>query len=66
MGLPAPLASHILYPSIVSKDARAVTPFAELVQHSATAAWLFIPSAILLGAPHGRERNLRHISRRLI
>ncbi|MBI1774135.1 MAG: sulfite exporter TauE/SafE family protein [Proteobacteria bacterium] len=30
-------------------------PFAELVHESATAAWLFIPSAILLGALHGLE-----------
>ncbi|MGO4125253.1 nickel/cobalt efflux transporter [Inquilinus sp. YAF38] len=32
-----------------------MTPFAELVQQSATAAWLFVPSAILLGALHGLE-----------
>ena len=32
-----------------------MTPFAELVQQSATAAYLFIPSAILLGALHGLE-----------
>lgn len=29
--------------------------FAELIQQSATNAWLFIPSAILLGALHGLE-----------
>lgn len=32
-----------------------MTPFAEIVQQSAYAAWLFIPSAILLGALHGLE-----------
>jgi nickel/cobalt exporter len=30
-------------------------PFADLVQQSANATWLFIPSAILLGALHGLE-----------
>ena len=32
-----------------------MTPFAELIQQGATNAWLFIPSAILLGALHGLE-----------
>lgn len=32
-----------------------MTPFAELLQHGADHAWLFIPSAILLGALHGLE-----------
>jgi nickel/cobalt exporter len=32
-----------------------MTPFAELVQHGAAYAWLFIPTAILLGALHGLE-----------
>ncbi len=32
-----------------------MTPFAELVQQGAASAWLFIPSAILLGALHGLE-----------
>ena len=32
-----------------------MAPFAELLQHGATHAWLFIPSAILLGALHGLE-----------
>ncbi|RUM98336.1 nickel/cobalt efflux protein RcnA [Pseudaminobacter arsenicus] len=32
-----------------------MTPFAELVQQGAAHAWLFIPSAILLGALHGLE-----------
>src|SRR5882757_6666655 len=32
-----------------------MTPFADLVQQSANAAWLFIPSAVLLGALHGLE-----------
>src|SRR5439155_2507628 len=32
-----------------------MTPFAELVQQSAYAAYLFIPAAILLGALHGLE-----------
>src|SRR5215207_4000666 len=29
--------------------------FAELIQQSSTHAWIFIPSAILLGALHGLE-----------
>lgn len=32
-----------------------MTPFAELVQQGAGTAWLFIPTAILLGALHGLE-----------
>jgi nickel/cobalt exporter len=32
-----------------------MTPFAELIQQGAAHAWLFIPSAILLGALHGLE-----------
>lgn len=32
-----------------------MTPFADLVQQSAAYGWLFIPSAILLGALHGLE-----------
>jgi nickel/cobalt transporter (NicO) family protein len=32
-----------------------MTPFAELLQQGAGHAWLFIPSAILLGALHGLE-----------
>ena len=32
-----------------------MTPFSELVQQGAANAWLFIPSAILLGALHGLE-----------
>ena len=32
-----------------------MAPFAELLQHGAAHAWLFIPSAILLGALHGLE-----------
>jgi len=32
-----------------------MTPFAELLQQGAGNAWLFIPSAILLGALHGLE-----------
>lgn len=32
-----------------------MTSFAELLQHCATHAWLFIPSAVLLGALHGLE-----------
>jgi len=32
-----------------------MTPFAELAQQNAAAPWLFIPSAILLGALHGLE-----------
>jgi len=32
-----------------------MTPFAELLQQGTTHAWLFIPSAILLGALHGLE-----------
>ncbi|MFZ5669082.1 MAG: nickel/cobalt efflux transporter [Pseudomonadota bacterium] len=32
-----------------------MTPFAELLQQGAAHAWLFIPSAILLGALHGLE-----------
>ncbi|MSP50077.1 MAG: nickel/cobalt efflux transporter RcnA [Alphaproteobacteria bacterium] len=32
-----------------------MTPFADLVQQGASQAWLFIPSAILLGALHGLE-----------
>jgi nickel/cobalt exporter len=32
-----------------------MTPFAELVQQGAAHAWLFIPSAVLLGALHGLE-----------
>lgn len=32
-----------------------MTPFAELIQQGASTAWLFIPSAILLGALHGLE-----------
>jgi nickel/cobalt transporter (NicO) family protein len=32
-----------------------MTPFAELLQQGAGHAWLFIPSAILLGALHGPE-----------
>jgi ABC-type nickel/cobalt efflux system permease component RcnA len=30
-------------------------PIADIIQHSASNAWLFIPSAILLGALHGLE-----------
>ena len=32
-----------------------MTPFSELIQQGASHAWLFIPSAILLGALHGLE-----------
>lgn len=32
-----------------------MTPFAELLQQGASSAWLFVPSAILLGALHGLE-----------
>src|ERR1700722_9806526 len=32
-----------------------MTSLAELVQHNSTNIWLFIPSAILLGALHGLE-----------
>jgi nickel/cobalt exporter len=32
-----------------------LTPFADLVQQGAAHAWFFVPSAILLGAPHGLE-----------
>jgi nickel/cobalt transporter (NicO) family protein len=32
-----------------------MTPFADLVQQGAATAWLFIPTAILLGALHGLE-----------
>lgn len=32
-----------------------MTPFSELVQQGAANAWLFIPSALLLGALHGLE-----------
>ena len=32
-----------------------MTPFSELLQQSSAHAWLFIPSAILLGALHGLE-----------
>ena len=32
-----------------------MTPFTELLQQGATHAWLFIPTAILLGALHGLE-----------
>lgn len=32
-----------------------MTPFAELLQQGAGQAWLFVPSAILLGALHGLE-----------
>ena len=32
-----------------------MTPFSELLQQGSTHAWLFIPSAILLGALHGLE-----------
>ena len=32
-----------------------MTPFSELIQQGALHAWLFIPSAILLGALHGLE-----------
>lgn len=32
-----------------------MTPLSELLQHGAAHAWLFIPSAILLGALHGLE-----------
>jgi nickel/cobalt exporter len=32
-----------------------MTPFAELIQQGAAHAWLFVPSAILLGALHGLE-----------
>lgn len=32
-----------------------MTPFAELIQQGSAHAWLFIPSAILLGALHGLE-----------
>lgn len=32
-----------------------MTPFAELLQQGAAQAWLFIPSAIVLGALHGLE-----------
>ena len=32
-----------------------MTPFTDLVQQGAAHAWLFIPSAILLGALHGLE-----------
>jgi nickel/cobalt exporter len=34
-----------------------MTPLAELLQQSTSRAWLFIPSAILLGALHGVERG---------
>src|SRR5580698_1156326 len=32
-----------------------MSSFANLIQHSASHAWLFVPSAILLGALHGLE-----------
>ena len=32
-----------------------MTPFAELLQQGSTHAWLFIPTAIVLGALHGLE-----------
>lgn len=32
-----------------------MTPFADLLQQGAAAAWLFVPSAVLLGALHGLE-----------
>jgi nickel/cobalt exporter len=32
-----------------------MTPFAELIQQGSAHAWLFVPSAILLGALHGLE-----------
>lgn len=32
-----------------------MTPFAELIQQGSTHAWLFVPSAILLGLLHGLE-----------
>lgn len=32
-----------------------MTPFAELMQQGAANAWLFVPSAVLLGALHGLE-----------
>ncbi len=32
-----------------------MTPFADLLQQGTAHAWLFVPSAILLGALHGLE-----------
>ena len=32
-----------------------MTPLAELLQQSSAHAWLFVPSAVLLGALHGLE-----------
>jgi lysylphosphatidylglycerol synthetase-like protein (DUF2156 family) len=32
-----------------------MTPFTELLQQGTTHAWLFVPSAVLLGALHGLE-----------
>lgn len=32
-----------------------MTPFADLLQQGTTPAWLFLPTAVLLGALHGLE-----------
>jgi hypothetical protein len=37
----------------------ALTSLPDLVQQSAAHAWLFIPSAMLLGALHGLDRERR-------
>jgi len=35
-----------------------LTGFSELLQQTSGNAWLFVPSAVLLGAPHGLEPGI--------